>query len=100
MTKVKQKYSSEFKADAVRLVFEQGRSVADVARSLDVHVNTLHGWVRGAKHSGVASAPRRSSEHEEISRLRRELRRVTEERDILKKAAAYFASSRRGGTPS
>ena len=85
---------------AVRLVFEQGRSVADVARSLDVHVNTLHGWVRGAKQNGVASSPRRSSEHEEISRLRRELRRVTEERDILKKAAAYFASSRRGGTHS
>jgi len=100
MTNVKQKYSSDFKADAVRLVFEQGRSVADVARSLDVHVNTLHGWVRGAKDRSGAGSPRRLNEHEEISRLRRELRRVTEERDILKKAAAYFASSRRGGTPS
>lgn len=81
MTNVKQKYSSDFKADAVRLVFEQGRSVADVARSLDVHVNTLHGWVRGSKDRNGAGAPRRSNEHQEINRLRRELRRVTEERD-------------------
>ena len=100
MEKSKRKYTPEFRADAVRLVFEQGRSVADVAGSLDVHVNTLHGWVSRAKSNGLGSARRRSPEHEEIARLRRELRRVTEERDILKKAAAYFASSRRGGTSS
>jgi len=100
MTKGKRTYTPEFRADAVRLVFERGRSVADVAKGLDVHVNTLHGWVRNAREHGLASPRRRSAEQEEIARLRRELRRVSEERDILKKAAAYFASSRRGGTPS
>lgn len=100
MANKKRSYTSEFRADAVRLVFDQGRTVADVARSLDVHVNTLHGWVRDAKRSGTAAPRRRSNEQEEIARLRRELRHVTEERDILKKAAAYFASSRRGGTHS
>lgn len=100
MTKAKRSFTPEFRADAVRLVFEQGRSVADVARSLDVHVNTLHSWVRSAKDHGQVSPRRRSPEQEEIARLRRELRNMTEERDILKKAAAYFASSRRGGTPS
>jgi len=100
MAKTKRSYTPEFRADAVRLVFEHGRSVADVARSLDLHVNTLHGWVRNAKHHGQVGSRRRSPEQDEIARLRRELRHVTEERDILKKAAAYFASSRRGGTPS
>jgi transposase len=101
MAKTKRSYTREFRADAVRLIFEQGRSVADVARSLDVPVNTLHGWVRDAKEAGLPSGSRRRSpEQEEIARLRRELRNVTEERDILKKAAAYFASSRRGGTRS
>ncbi len=92
-------YTPEFRSDAVRLVLEQGRTVADVARGLGVHVNTLHTWVNSAKEHGLPVSRRRSPEQEEIARLRRELRRVTEERDILKKAAAYFASSRRGGTP-
>ena len=50
---------------------------ADVARSLDVHVNTLHGWVGRAKAHGMATPKRRSPEHEEIARLRRELRHMT-----------------------
>jgi len=100
MAKTKRSYTPEFRADAVRLIFEQGRSVADVARNLDVPMTTLHGWMRDAKKGGPVGSRRRSPEQEEIARLRRELRNVTEERDILKKAAAYFASSRRGGTRS
>jgi len=100
MARAKRSYTPEFRNDAVRLVFEQGRSVADVARSLDLHVNTLHGWVRSARDHGAVTTRKRSPEQEEIARLRRQLRDVTEERDILRKAAAYFASSRRGGTPS
>jgi transposase len=61
MAKTKRSYAPEFRADAVRLVIEQGRSVADVARGLDVHVNTLHGWVRDAKEAGGPPGSRRRS---------------------------------------
>jgi transposase len=100
MAKTKRSYTPEFRADAVRLIFEQRRSVADVARSLGVPMTTLHSWGCDAKEGDPVGARRRSPEQEEIARLRRQLRDVTEERDILKKAAAYFASSRRGGTRS
>ena len=90
----RRQYSREFKLDALKLVAE-GRSVASVARGLGIHVNTLHGWrVQLADDPQSAFAERDSSREkdEEIRRLRRELKRVTQERDILKKAAAYFAN--------
>ena len=100
MGSTRKKYPPEFRADAVRLVHEQGRTVADVARSLDVHVNTLHGWVK-AEADGLAPAVRRRSpEQAEITRLKHELKRVIEERDILKKAAAFFGSPRRNDLSS
>ena len=100
MGKKRTTYPPEFRADAVRLVHEQGRTVADVARSLNVHVNTLHGWVRAEAEGLAPAVRRRSPEQVEITRLKRELRRVTEERDILKKAAEFFASQRRSGSRS
>jgi transposase len=100
MANKKRSFSPGFRADAVRLVFEQGRSVADVAQSLDLHVNTLHTWVREAKKGQLTGPRRRSPEQEEIARLRRELHQVTEERDILKKAPVFFANARRSGTSS
>lgn len=86
------RYEDTFKDDAVRLVREKGRSVADVARSLGMHVNTLHGWVN---ERGGAKRAHRSESDEAVRRLERELRRVTEERDILKKAVGFFASERK-----
>ena len=60
-------YTPEFRADAVRLVLEQGRSVADVARGLDVHVNTLHTWVHSARQHGL---PWRDGGHPSMKRSR------------------------------
>jgi transposase len=94
MGKPRERYEDTFKDDAVRLVHEKGRSVADVARSLGVHVNTLHGWVKLRSASGAKRVHRNEAD-ESIRRLERELRRVTEERDILKKAVGFFASERK-----
>jgi len=92
----RRKFEPEFKGEAVRLVREQGRSVADVARSLGVHVNTLHTWVRELPTEGQAvRRTHRNAESEAVRRLERDLKRVTEERDILKKAVAFFANHRR-----
>jgi transposase len=93
----RRKFEPEFKAEAVRLVRDQGRSVADVARSLGVHVNTLHTWVRELPGESPAKARRahRNVESEAVRKLERELKRVTEEREILKKAVAFVANHRR-----
>lgn len=90
----RKKFDEGFKAEAVRLVGQSGKSVAQIARELGVHVNTLHGWLRElpAKTSGGAVRSHRNPDQEEIRRLERELKRVTEERDILKKATAFFAN--------
>lgn len=97
MGKQRRRYESEFKSEAVRLVRDQGRSVADVARSLGVHVNTLHTWVNELpkESSGRLRRSHRNAESEAVRKLERELKRVTEERDILKKAVAFFANHRR-----
>lgn len=97
MGKARRKFEPEFKSEAVRLVREQGRTVADVARSLGVHVNTLHTWVKELPGEPRAKLSRshRNAESEAVRKLERELRRVTEERDILKKAVAFFANHRR-----
>lgn len=90
----RRKFDPEFKAEAVRLVQGSGKPVAQISRELGVHVNTLHSWVKEvpARASGGRVRSHRSPEQEEIRRLERELKRVTEERDILKKAAAFFAN--------
>lgn len=94
--KTKRKFEPEFKAEAVRLVCDQGRTVADVARSLGIHVNTLHTWVKeGVAEGRGARRSHRNAESEAVRKLERELKRVTEERDILKKAVAFFANHRR-----
>jgi transposase len=97
MGKARRKFEPEFKSEAVRLVREQGRTVADVARSLGLHVNTLHTWVKELPEeaSGRLRRSHRNAESEAVRKLERELKRVTEERDILKKAVAFFANHRR-----
>ena len=84
------RYTDEFKAEAANQVIEQGRSVKEVAARLGISHDSLYAWVREhRKAPGVREAD--ASQAAEVRRLQAELRRVTEERDILKKAAAYFA---------
>ena len=87
-----QRYSPEFKDEAVRQVTERGHSVQEVAARLGVSAHSLYKWVKAVRPS---KDERRTDElleaKKEILKLRAELRRVEEERDILKKAAAYFA---------
>ena len=93
MTKtVRSRYTLEFKQEAVRLV-QSGQSMAAVSRSLGIVEQTLFNWVKASREGGLNGADSKpvSAEQMEISRLRAELARVKMERDILKKATAYFA---------
>ena len=99
MQKRKQ-FSREFKLEAVRLLEQEDRSAAEVARELGVRRNQLYKWKEQLMSQGEAAAfPGQGrpagDDKAEIERLQRELERVTEERDILKKAAAYFARESR-----
>ena len=90
----RRKFSREFKLEAVRLVRERGVTVAQTARDLDVHENVLRKWVRELSADPVQAFPgngQMKPEQLEIERLRREVAKLKAERDILKKAAAYFA---------
>lgn len=89
------KYHQEFKDEAVRQVVDKGFSVPDVAKRLGVSDKSLYYWVSKAKIPSVKSA-----EQEEIRKLKTELKRVTEERNILKEAAVYFASESKKSTRS
>lgn len=92
MTKTKQQgYSAEFKESAVRLAIESQQSMAKTAKELGITKTTLYTWVN--KYSKPKESIMRTDEHlyDELKRLKKELYRVTGERDLLKKAAAYFA---------
>lgn len=85
------RYTEEFKIAAVQQVVDRGYSAAEVARRLGVTVHSLYAWKK--KYGPEAAAHQELTENErKIRRLEKELRRVTEERDILKKAAVYFAN--------
>lgn len=84
------RYTDEFKIEAVRQVTDRGFKVAEVAERLGVTTHSLYAWLRTFGKSGVVHRPE-VDQSAEVRRLKAELRRVTEERDILKKAAAYFA---------
>jgi len=89
----RRQFTSEFKAGAVRLVLQEGRSVHQVAKDLDLTASALGNWVLQARvdaGKGPAGALT-TAEKEELTRLRRENRQLKMERDILKKAAAFFA---------
>ena len=90
----RRKFSREFKVEAVRLVRERGVTVAQAARDLDVHENVLGKWVREFDADPRQAFPGQGQmkpEQLEIDRLRKEVAKLKAERDILKKAAAYFA---------
>jgi transposase len=90
----RRKFTREFKLDAVRLIVEGERTIADVSRSLGVRDGMLSRWKQEFEADpkvAFRGQGRRTPQDEELERLRRKLEEVTEERDILKKAAAYFA---------
>ncbi len=90
--RARRSFTEEFKAGAVRLVLDEGKTVAQVARDLDLTQSALDGWAKQARadrsngKTGLTTA-----EREELAKLRRENRELKMERDILKKAAAFFA---------
>ena len=89
----RRRFSREFKLEAVRLV-ERGRRVSEVAADLGISRTVLQRWRRQVDAGGERAFPghgRVRPENEELVALRRELKRVREERDILKKALAFFA---------
>ncbi len=90
----RRRFGREFKVEAVRLIRDRGVSVAQAARDLDVHENVLRKWVKEFAADPGQAFPGHSQmkpEQLEIERLRREVAKLKAERDILKKAAAYFA---------
>ena len=94
MPRTRRTYTPEFKAEAVKLVTEQGYSVAEAARSLGISENLLRNWRQALEAPGEHAFPGRgklSPFEEENRRRRAENKRLLAERDILKKAAAFFA---------
>ena len=90
----RRKFSREFKLEAVRLVKERGVAVAQASRDLDLHENVLRKWMRDLSADPQHAFPghgQMKPEQLEIARLKREVIKLKAERDILKKAAAYFA---------
>lgn len=85
-------FTAEFKAETVRLV-EGGKSIPEVARELDLTESALRSWVRQAEVDAGRGKPGAltTAEREELSQLRREVKNLRIEREILKKAAAFFA---------
>ena len=94
--RARRQFSEEFRAGAVRLVIEEGKTVGAVARELDLTPSSLATWVsqvradRSQGKTGLTTA-----EREELARLRKEVRILAEEREILKKATAFFAKQSR-----
>lgn len=90
----RRQFSWEFKVEAVKLVTERGVAVAQAARDLDVHETRLRAWMSELKADSQQAFPGKGvmkPEHAEIERLRKEDAKLKMERDILKKAAAFFA---------
>lgn len=96
-SRVRRSFTDEFKAGAVRLVVDEGKSVGQVARELDLTESALRLWVERARADRGTGKPGAltTAEREELSRLRKENRILAEEREILKKAAAFFAKQSR-----
>ena len=93
------RYPEEFKIEAMKQVTDRGYKPADVAARLGVTTKSIHDWIKkyGSQSPGQHKV---NQQEDELRKLKAELRRVTEERDILKEAAAYFASESRKDTHS
>ena len=98
MKQNRKKYDTTFKEEAIRLAIEEGRNVSEVERNLDISRGTLARWIREKKADPEEAFPgkgRLKAKDEELRRLRLELKRTQEERDIIKKALAYFAQDQK-----
>ena len=90
----RRKHGDEFKREAVKLALQPGKTKSGVAKDLGIHISVLRHWIRQFEAGKWETAPGkglRSEQQLEIERLRRELAKAQTERDILKKAVAYFA---------
>lgn len=98
MTKRKRrKFTDEFKKDTVRLIRESGKTVAEIARDLDLSESAVRNWLNRAEidEGQGGQGELTTAERQELQRLRRENRQLQMEREILKKAAAFFAKESR-----
>jgi transposase len=84
----KPRFTEEFKIDAIKQITERGYSVSDVSKRLGVSTHSLYGWMK--RYAVSSDSAGKDDQSTEIRRLKQELARVTEERDILKKATVYF----------
>ncbi|MBM9606768.1 transposase [Desulfopila inferna] len=93
MTERRRKYTQEFKVEAVKLVLEHGYKITEAAKNLGVHPNLLGRWKRDYEgdESGNDNAASSAAVRAELNRLRKENKQLKLEREILKKAAAFFA---------
>jgi len=92
--RARRQFSDEFRADVVRLCQSEGESIAEVSQRLDLTESAVRAWVKKAEQEGLDgsdSATLTASEKEELQRLRRENKTLKMEREILKKAATFFA---------
>jgi transposase len=95
MARARKAYTAEFKLSAVKLILQQQLSVAEVARRLGVGENLLHTWKKAVLKDGAKAFPGSgylAPQEEEVRKLKAEVKRLEAERDILKKATAFFAS--------
>jgi transposase len=94
----RRRYDAQFKSDAVRLVQESERAISDIARDLGIRRELLYKWKRELEADPKNAFPGKGNlkpEQDQLRQLQQELKRVTEERDILKKALAFFSRSER-----
>ncbi len=83
-------FTKEFKDDAVAMVLDEGRTIADVARSLGIGATSLGNWVRQARIDRGEREGLTTDEREELAELRREVSRLRTERELLKRATAFW----------
>ena len=93
MKRKRRKFTKEFKEGAVKLVVEEGYQISEASRNLGIHANLLGRWKREYEDGGRGGSDSESSVgmRAELNRLRKENKRLKMEREILKKAAAFFA---------
>ena len=94
MAKTRRTFTTRFKSEAVCRIVDQGKSLAGVARALDLGQSTLRAWKRDLTVKGVQAFPGKGNppaHEEELRRLWAQNKRLTMERDVLKKATAFFA---------
>ena len=85
------RYTPEFKAEALKQITERGHGVVEVSKRLGVSDKSLYLWLKQSREQDNPNSPDMLALKKELARMKAELKRTTEERDILKKAAAYFA---------